>query len=145
MAVAWSAAQQVRASDVIEILPSPDSVFAVRVSGRLTGEDYDRMIAEIEAKLKTHERIRLFADMADFEDMTAEAFRKDITYSFGKFGEWHRFVRNALVTDKQWMKLLARSVAPFFRQLEIRTFEPAERDAAWAWLTSDTPGTPPSG
>src|SRR5690606_9154856 len=84
--------------DVIEILPSPDDVFAVRVSGRLTGEDYDRMIAAIEAKLKTHERISMFADMTDFEDMTAEALRKDISYSFGKLGEWHRFTRNALVT-----------------------------------------------
>ncbi|EAQ36914.1 hypothetical protein NB311A_07188 [Nitrobacter sp. Nb-311A] len=142
---AWHSMKSIRVSEVIEILPSPDNVFAIHVSGRLTGEDYDRMLAAIEAKLKAHERIFMFVDMIGFDDMTAEAFRKDISYSFGKLGEWHRFARNALVTDKQWMKLLAKAAALFLPQLQIQTFEPSDRDAAWAWLTGASSSRPTSG
>ena len=120
---------------MIEILPSPDNVLSIQASGTLTGEDYDRMIAEIEDKLKAHEKIGIFFDATGFDDMTADAIRKDLSYSLSKLSEWHRFSRNALVTDKQWMKALAAGVAPFMPGIEIKTFEPEERDAAITWVS----------
>ncbi len=93
------------------------------------------MISEIEAKLKIHEKIGILFDAVGFDDMTADALRKDVTYSFSKLGEWNRFARNALITDKQWMKALAAGVALFIPSIEIKTFDPGERDAAITWVS----------
>ena len=42
---------------MLEVLQSPDRVAAFAICGTLTGGDYDRIVAEVEAKLARHERI----------------------------------------------------------------------------------------
>ena len=44
--------------------------------------------------------------------MTAEAAAKDISYSQEKLGEAERFPRKAVITDKQWMKVLIKKIDP---------------------------------
>ncbi|MBR0646099.1 SpoIIAA family protein [Plastoroseomonas hellenica] len=124
---------------MIEILPAPDHVFAARMAGTLTGEDFDRMASEIEAKLKRHDRIGVFVDATGFDDMTGEAAAKDLSYSFGKLRDWHRFPREAVVTDKQWMRSLITLVDPLIPQVEVRSFTPAERGQALAWASDVQP------
>jgi hypothetical protein len=120
---------------MIEFLPAPDHVFAVKLVGTLTPEDVDKSVREIEAKLQKHERLGVFADLTEFHDVTAEALIKDFKYSFGKFGEWKRFPREAIVTDKKWIRALYTLLDPLLPQIEIRGFEPAERDQALAWAS----------
>ena len=47
---------------MIDILPAPDYVIALRIAGKLTATDYDRVIAETENKLKRHERVGIYVD-----------------------------------------------------------------------------------
>jgi hypothetical protein len=124
---------------MIEILAAPDHVVALRMAGTITGEDVDHAVGEIEGKLARHERIGVFVDMTGFDDMTAEAAAKDLRYGFGKFSEWSRFPREAVVTDKQWIKTLVKVVDPLVPQVEVRTFAPAERDQALAWASEVMP------
>lgn len=124
---------------MIEILPAPDHVFAMRMAGTVTGEDLDHAVGEIEAKLGRHERIGVFVDATGFEDMTAEAAAKDLRYGFGKFREWARFPREAVVTDKQWLRTLIQALDPFVPQVEVRPFGPAEREQALAWAADVKP------
>jgi hypothetical protein len=121
---------------MIEFVPAPDHVFAVRLVGTLTPEDVDRSISEIEIKLQKHERLGVFADLTDFHDFTGEALIKDFKYSFGKFREWKRFPREAVVTDKQWIRMIMGLLDPLIPQIEIKSFAPDERERALAW-TSD--------
>jgi hypothetical protein len=121
---------------MIELLPAPDHVVALRLEGTLTGADFDRLVEEIEAKLARHERLGIFADMVGFKDLTAEAAAKDLRYNLGKLGEWRRFPREAVVTDKQWIRTLAKLVDPLVPHVEVRTFAPAERDEALAWAAA---------
>jgi hypothetical protein len=121
---------------MIEILPAPDHVFAVKIAGTLTSEDYDRMISEIEAKLARHPRISVYADMSEFKDLTAGAAAKDIRYVLGKIGEWGRFKREAVITDKQWLRVLIKTLDPLVPQVEVRAFALSERDAALDWVAA---------
>ena len=121
---------------MIEILPGPDHVVAIRVAGTVAGDDYDRLIAEIEARLQRHERIGLYADLTGFEDVTTAAIGKDISYSLGKLGEWKRFPRNAVVTDKQWLRILVRTVDSFLPHIDAKAFASTERDQARAWVAA---------
>ena len=78
---------------MLEVLQSPDQVAAIAISGTLTGDDYDRIIAEVEAKLARHERIGALLDLARFEDFTAEAAWRDLRYDLSKLFELKRFPR----------------------------------------------------
>jgi hypothetical protein len=130
---------------MLEILPAPDHLVALHISGTLTAEDFDRAVAAIESKLERHERINVFVDMIGFEDMIAEAVAKDVWYGLGKIGQWKRFPREAIVTDKQWVRTLIRIVNPLLPQVEARCFAPSERDAALTWASELPPSAPRGG
>ncbi len=121
---------------MIEILPAPDHVAAVRMEGRLTADDYDRLIALIEAKLADHPIIHVYADTIPFEDIAPEALAKDFAYSFSRITQWPRFRRAAVVTDKGWMRMLLRATAPFVPTLESRAFGPGEQAEALTWISA---------
>jgi hypothetical protein len=120
---------------MLDILPSPDHVAAYKVSGTLTGEDYDRIVTDLEAKLSRHERIGLLADLTDFKDLTLEAGAKDVRYSLGKLMQLKRFPREAVISDKTWIRSLVRIADPLIPFVEIRMFEPGELPAALAWVS----------
>jgi uncharacterized protein YndB with AHSA1/START domain len=129
-------------SAMLELLNSPDNVVAYRVSGTLEAEDYDRAIGAVESKLSRQSKIGLYADMTDFTDMTPEALKKDLRYAFSKLGEWDRFPRMALVTDKRWLKGLINLVDPLFPQFEARTFTRGHETEAMTWAAEAPAGTP---
>lgn len=120
---------------MIEIIPSPDHVAAFRIYGTLRAEDYDRIIPQIEDKLRAHEEIGVFADMEGFDDMTAQAIRRDVKYGIDKLGELHRFRRAAIATDKQWMKTATELAGFLFPQIEARVFSTDEKDRALEWVS----------
>lgn len=120
---------------MIEIIPAPDHVAAFRIAGTLRAEDYDSMIPAIEEKLVHHEKIGIFVDMEDFEDMTGDAIRRDIKYGIDKIGELHRFGRAAIATDKQWIKAATEMADILFPQLEARVFAVDEKEEALTWAS----------
>lgn len=120
---------------MLEQLPSPDHVVALKISGTLTGDDYDRIIADVEARLSRHERIGLLMDLLEFTDFTGEAALKDIRYDLSKLFQLRRFPREAIITDKQWMRSLAKLASPLIPHVELRTFGPNERDEAMGWVS----------
>ncbi|MGO4221926.1 STAS/SEC14 domain-containing protein [Lysobacter sp. TAF61] len=124
---------------MIEILPSPSHVGAYHFSGTLDGDDYDRCIADVEARLAQHQRIGLFCDLTGFTGLTAQAMGKDLRYAVAKFGEYGRFARGAIVTDKHWLGSISEFSGHFLPHTQIRSFAPGEREAALAWASEMPP------
>lgn len=127
---------------MIEILPAAPHVAAFRVTGVFTGDDYDRCVAEIEARLAAHPRIGMFCDMAGMTRLSAEALAKDVRYSIGKIGQYERFARVALITGRDWMDKAMEFSSKVLPRTETATFESGEQDAALAWA-SDVPAPEP--
>lgn len=127
---------------MIDILPSPSHVGAYRFSGTLDGHDYDRCIADLESRLRLHERVGIFCDMTGFTGLTAEAMGKDLRYALSKFGEYRRFARGAIVTGNHWLAGVSEFAGRFFPHTEIRAFEPGEHDAAMTWAADVEPLPP---
>lgn len=120
---------------MLEILPTADHVCAFRISGTLTEPDFDRLAAEIEARLARHEKLGLLADLTGFEDMTFRAGLKDARYGLGKLGELRRFPREAVVTDRGWIETLVAVTSPLLPFIEVRCFKPGEFDTALAFAS----------
>lgn len=119
---------------MMELLPSPDHVVALRISGTMTGEDFDKVIEAVEAILARHKRIGALVDLRDFQDATLEAALKDTRYDLSKLFQLNRFPREAVVSDKRWVHSLARFASPLVPFVEIRAFHGQEIDAAMAWV-----------
>lgn len=118
---------------MIELLDASDNVVALRATGTLTADDYDRIIAQVDDKLASHEKIGLVAEMIDFHGLTGEALWKDFQYNAKRIGEWSRFPRCALVTDAPWLKALAAFWSPLIPGVEMKSFEPGQTADAIAW------------
>lgn len=120
---------------MIEILPSPEYVAAFRISGTLRGEDYDELIPAIEAKLEYNEQIGVLADLTHFEHMTAKALQRDLSYAMSKLGEYSRFRRAAVISDKGWIETTTKLADRLFPQIEMRVFHDGELEEAMRWVS----------
>ena len=118
---------------MLELVPAPDTVVAMRVTGRVDDSDIERGIQAIEAALAGEEHISLLAEI-EMSGMTAGAFAKDLSYSLGKLRDLHRFRRIAVVTSQEWMRTIAQVQDPILPHVQVRAFGPSERDKAMAWV-----------
>lgn len=118
---------------MIEILPAPPHVAAFRFSGKLSGEDYDRCIAQIEACLAGYRRIAIVSDLSGMTGLSAEAMGKDFRYAISKLGEYSRFARAAVVTGQHWLGKVSELAGHWLPATDVRAFEPGQADAALAW------------
>jgi hypothetical protein len=118
---------------MLTILPCPDHVAGFAISGTLTTDDFARLAAEIDGKLKRHDRIGVVVDLTGFEDVTFKAALEDLRYNLGKLGEWKRFPREAIVTDKQWIRTMVDLAGGFIPFVTVKVFEPGAQQAALDW------------
>lgn len=127
---------------MIEMLASPPHVGAYRFVGQLTAEDYDACIADLEAKLRQFPRIAVVSDLAGMTGLTLEALAKDVRYSLSKLGEYGRFGRAAVITDRQWLASISEMTGKLLPRTELRTFDPEQHAAALAWAAELDPVAP---
>lgn len=124
---------------MLELLPSPGpDVVAFRVSGKVTKEDVELAWASLDAALDEAETIGLYAEVVDLGGVTLTGLVEDLAHAIKALGEWHRFARYAVVSDKAWLRTLADVEGKLLPGIEIRTYTPEESEAAIAWLTAHT-------
>lgn len=127
---------------MLEIILVEGPVVAFKASGTLSGEDYDRLTADIDRQLGAHEKVGLFADISELAGLSLPAIAKDLQYAAGKIGELHRLERVAVVTGKPWLRAWAQLAWMLVPKSTVRTFEAAERENALAWA-SEIKSEPP--
>ncbi|QND80279.1 STAS/SEC14 domain-containing protein [Pseudoxanthomonas mexicana] len=127
---------------MIEILDSPPHVGAYRFSGQLTGEDYDARVTDLEMRLARFPRVAVVSDLSDMQGVSLDAVGKDLRYAASKLGEFGRFARAAIVTDKRWLVTVTEFAAHPMPNMEVRAFAQDERALALAWAAELDPHTP---
>jgi hypothetical protein len=105
-------------------------ILEIRVSGKLTREDYERFVPEVERLINQHGKIRMLFDMHDFHGWTASALWQDTKFAWKHFSDIERL---GVVGEKAWQHGMAIFCKPFTRA-EIRYFDRSEADQARAWL-----------
>ncbi len=108
-----------------------DEVVAIALDGKLTTEQFDQMAALVEDKLSRHEKIRMYTEIVSFGGMSIEAFYKDMKLALH---HWKRFDKEAVVTDKEWLKTASETVGKLFPGIEVRAFPSTDSDAARRWI-----------
>ncbi len=125
---------------MIAIIPDmPDDVVAVTATGKITDEDYRKvLVPAIEEKLKRHNKISFLYHMGQgFAGLTAEAVWDD-----ARVGMRHltSFRKIAVVTDVDWI-VKAVKLFSFVIPALVRTFGNGGLEEAKAWVSEGRKNT----
>lgn len=110
----------------------PSNVVAIRASGEVSREDYDRVLTPgVEAAFASHDKVRVYYEIGhDFTGYEAGAMWADFKMGMGHIASWDKI---AVVTDVDWLRL-ATEAFRFMMPAEVKVFTLAEADAAKAWI-----------
>ena len=107
-----------------------DSLIEVELSGKLTREDYERFVPEIERKIAEQGKLRLLVIMHDFHGWRLAALWQDIKFDLRHF---KHFERIALVGENKWQEWMSAICLPFTTG-ELRFFHQDQLVAAREWV-----------
>jgi hypothetical protein len=105
-------------------------VLEVRLSGRLTREDYAKFVPDSEELIRQYGKIRVLVVFEDFDGWDAGALWEDIKWDARHFRDVERV---ALVGEKKWQKWMASICKPFTTG-DVRYFEHWQVEDARDWL-----------
>jgi hypothetical protein len=105
-------------------------ILEVRVSGKLTHNDYKSLVPAFEQLVKQHGKIRILLEMADFHGWEAGALWDDLKFDLKHFSDIEKL---AMVGDKKWEKGMSVFCRPF-TTTHIRYFDSSAIEEARAWL-----------
>ena len=119
---------------MFQVMPeSAGKIVGVRATGKLTDQDYQVLIPNLEALIKQHGKIRFLCCIdEEFAGMEPGAMWDD-----AKFFLPHKddFEKMAIVGGPKWVKLAMKLFAPLM-QGEVKTFSGDQLAKAWDWLRS---------
>lgn len=105
-------------------------IFAIKLSGKLTKQDYEHFVPETESRIKLHGKLRMLVQMHDFHGWELAALWQDIKFDVKHFAHIERL---ALVGEKKWEAGMAAFCKPF-TTAKVRYFDAAQYADAIAWL-----------
>jgi len=108
-------------------------VLVCRLSGKLTAEDYEKFVPEIEQRIREQGTIRLLVEMHDFHGWEFGALWEDTKFAAKHFKDIERC---AFVGEKRWQEWMSKFCRPF-TAAEIRYFDSEKMEAAVNWLIED--------
>jgi hypothetical protein len=114
----------------VELIPMVDDALEVRVSGKLTHEDYETFVPAIERLIEEHGTLRVLLVTHDFHGWTAGALWDDVKFDVKHFNDVERL---AVVGEKKWEQGMAAFCKPF-TTADVRFFEHDRLDEARKWV-----------
>lgn len=121
---------------MLSILDLGPRVLAYHVEGKVEREDVDRVFAEMDRKLASDEKLRVYAEVESMTGVSLDALWQDVRLGIQRWSALSRIDRAALVTDLGWLRRATIWEDRLLRGIHLRTFPLAERDEARAWVRS---------
>ncbi len=105
-------------------------ILLVKISGKLSKEDYQRFVPDVERLIKDHGKIRILVQMHDFHGWELGALWEDIKFDMKHFGDIERL---ALVGESKWEAGMAAFCKPFTKA-KIQYFDESKSADALTWI-----------
>lgn len=123
--------------DEIQLEKSPvGDIVTLTFKGKVTKEDYEMFVPQIEGLMQGDAKIRLLVELHDFKGWTAGAFWEDTKFAARHFNDIERL---AIVGEAQWEKGMAKFIKPF-TMAEVRYFDMQDRHRAQDWIRQPAQG-----
>jgi hypothetical protein len=118
---------------MIEVLDSPDNVYAIRCIGHCTRDDVRLAYETLTDRLSRNKTIAVYADLTDFKDLTPGAIGEDLRGLVAHIRDLGRYGKKSIVSDREWIRALCAFWSAIVPKPAIRVFPTSEREAALAW------------
>ena len=109
-----------------------DRMLTVKVSGKLSSEDYETLEPGVEKLMSDSGKIKILFVMHDFHGWDAGAVWEDIKFATKHCSDIEKV---AMVGENTWEKWMATICKPFTMS-SIKYFDAGQEDDARAWLAS---------
>ncbi|MEO8045383.1 MAG: STAS/SEC14 domain-containing protein [Spartobacteria bacterium] len=113
-----------------KIIPEEGNLIRVEASGKLTQEDYDKLIPSWEKTIEQHGSMRLLLVLQNFEGWEPGAAWEDFRFSSSHQDKVERI---AVVGEKAWQKWIMK-LGSFFLRENLKYFDAPELAAAESWI-----------
>jgi hypothetical protein len=105
-------------------------VLVIRLGGKLTKSDYERLVPEVERLIRRHGKVRMLIQMHDFHGWSLSALWDDIKFDLKHFAHIERL---ALVGESKWEAGMAAFCKPF-TAATVRYFDEAKSGESLNWI-----------
>lgn len=119
---------------MLEFFDSAEDVIAVKVSGTVTGDDFDAMLARLDAAMAREGAVHIFAEAYGIDGIALTGFPGYMARAMPLFGKLSRFGRIAVVADQAWVRMATRIESALLPYVSYRVFMPGQREQALAWV-----------
>ena len=116
------------------VIEAGDDVIAPEVSGKITGADLDAMMDRLDQAMAHHEKIHIFVETRGIDGIELTGLPGYVARAMPLFGKLTRFGRVAVVADQTWVRIGTRVESAVLPFISYKTFEPAQREEALAWV-----------
>lgn len=116
------------------LLDSPDDVIAVRVADHIASADIDTMMDRLETLMARHDKVHVFVETQSIDGIEIDGLPGYFKRALPLFGKLAHFGRVAIVADQSWVRIATQIESALLPHINYRTFEPDERDWAFAWV-----------
>jgi hypothetical protein len=105
-------------------------VLVIRLGGKLTSQDYERFVPEVERLIRRHGKVRMLIQMHDFHGWSLSALWDDIKFDLKHFAHIERL---ALVGESKWEAGMAAFCKPF-TAATVCYFDEAKSGESLKWI-----------
>lgn len=118
---------------MIRVAHIPDTnILEMEIDGAITAEEFDRVLADIEAAIKEHGKLKVLKRIGEIHmpPIPWSKFWDDLRFGMKHLSD---FTHGAVVADQDWIRAWARVWNPLLKA-EIKAFKLDELEQARAWL-----------
>ena len=119
---------------MLEFIDCRDDTIAASLSGRITGEDLDRVMDRVDRLMSGTGKVHVFVETAGIEAIEIDSLPSYVARAMPLLRKLDRFGRVAVVADQLWVRFATRLESALLPGISYRTFLPEERDEALAWV-----------
>ena len=109
-----------------------DSTVGFLIEGKFDNETVEKLISEIEEKLKIYDKINLYVEDVGIETFHIPALIKEIHF---KIKHKNRFHKVALVSSRKWISACG-NISSLFTDSITQNFTSEERLKAMTWIAA---------
>jgi len=102
----------------------------VHASGKLSKQDYEWFVPEVEQAIKNQGKVRILLELADFHGWEIGALWEDIKFDMKHFRDIEKL---AVVGESKWQQGMATFCKPF-TSATIRYFDHGQLKEAETWI-----------
>lgn len=116
------------------MIETPDDVLAVRIAGKITGEDLRDIMDRLDVMMAVNSKVHVYAETSAIDGIEIAGLAAHIARATPLLGKLGHFGRVAVVADQAWIRILTRIESAILPHISYRVFEPGQRDEALAWV-----------